>query len=192
MTGLGRVRHQDQHPAGHDEGPQLRQIRAGYAQRPEAFPQSIVLCGVRDVRGYRLHQEGAQVITGGSAFNIKAKSLRMGNFTQDECSILWQQHTDDTGQPFDPAIFPELWEDTRGQPWLVNALAEASPQLLMQAFLQRFVNGGGRITREYGLGRKRTDLFIAFMSISRIRFLGKSGPRQRKVHPSQSRPGGLT
>ncbi|MCG5526670.1 ATP-binding protein, partial [Ectothiorhodospira haloalkaliphila] len=37
---------------------------------------------------------------------------------------------------------------------------EAGPQLLMQAFLQRIVNGGGRISREYGLGRKRTDLFI--------------------------------
>ncbi|MDR0634778.1 MAG: ATP-binding protein, partial [Azoarcus sp.] len=31
----------------------LRQIRAGYAQRPQTFPQSIVLCGVRDVRDYR-------------------------------------------------------------------------------------------------------------------------------------------
>ena len=30
----------------------------------------------------------------------------------------------------------------------------------MQAFLQRIVNGGGRITREYGLGRKRTDLLV--------------------------------
>jgi hypothetical protein len=28
----------------------LRQIRAGYAQRPAAFVQSIVLCGVRDVQ----------------------------------------------------------------------------------------------------------------------------------------------
>jgi hypothetical protein len=37
---------------------------------------------------------------------------------------------------------------------------EAASQLLMQAFLQRIVNGGGRINREYGLGRKRTDLFI--------------------------------
>jgi hypothetical protein len=26
----------------------LRQIRAGYAQRPQAFPQSLVLCGLRD------------------------------------------------------------------------------------------------------------------------------------------------
>ncbi|MCG5499174.1 AAA family ATPase, partial [Ectothiorhodospira variabilis] len=100
----------------------LRQIRAGYPQRPDAFPQSIVLCGVRDVRDYRLHQEGAQVITGGGAFNIKAESLRMGNFTEAECQALWQQHTDETGQLLDPAIFPELWEDTHGQPWLVNAL----------------------------------------------------------------------
>ena len=35
---------------------------------------------------------------------------------------------------------------------------EAGPQLLLQAFLQRIINGGGRIEREYGLGRKRTDL----------------------------------
>ncbi|MBE0508554.1 MAG: ATP-binding protein, partial [Marinospirillum sp.] len=34
----------------------LRQIRAGYAQRPDFFPQSIILCGVRDVRDYRMHQ----------------------------------------------------------------------------------------------------------------------------------------
>ena len=38
--------------------------------------------------------------------------------------------------------------------------AEAGPQLLLQAFLQRIVNSGGRIEREYGLGRGRTDLLI--------------------------------
>ena len=37
---------------------------------------------------------------------------------------------------------------------------EAGPQLLLQAFLQRVVNGGGRVEREYGLGRLRTDLLI--------------------------------
>ena len=37
---------------------------------------------------------------------------------------------------------------------------EAGPQLLLQAFLQRVVNSGGRIEREYGLGRKRTDLLV--------------------------------
>jgi len=39
---------------------------------------------------------------------------------------------------------------------------EAGPQLLMQAFLQRIVNSGGRIEREYGLGRMRTDLLVVW------------------------------
>ena len=288
----------------------LRQIRSGYAQRPEAFPQTIILCGVRDVRDYRIHTAHHEIITGGSAFNIKAESLRLGNLSRAETIALWQQHSTETGQVFDEAIWDELWADTQGQPWLVNALGyectwrdksardrttpitlerykaarekliysrtthldalsdklreprvshivaallsgetttthfpeddlqyvedlglirrkpnitianrlyrevlpreitapiqdvlhypqpwfltpdrhldipkllaafqqffrehsdawmegftfkEAGPQLLLQAFLQRIVNGGGRINREYGLGRKRTDVFI--------------------------------
>ena len=39
---------------------------------------------------------------------------------------------------------------------------EAGPQLLLQARLQRIVNGGGRIEREYALGRGRTDLLIVW------------------------------
>ena len=306
----------------------LRQIRAGYAQRPGAFPQTIILCGVRDVRDYRIHTAHHEIITGGSAFNIKAKSLRLGNLSKEETIALWQQHEAETGQMFDPAIWPELWADTEGQPWLVNALGyectwedraardrstpitlgryqaarerliysrtthlhalsdklreprvnrvmaallsgeattehfpdddlqyiedlglirrrpeltisnriyrevlpreitapiqdvlhypqpwfltpqrtldmqkllsafqqffrehsdawiegfsfkEAGPQLLMQAFLQRIVNGGGRINREYGLGRKRTDLFIEW-PIDEAQ--GYFGPVQRVV-----------
>ena len=37
---------------------------------------------------------------------------------------------------------------------------EAGPHLLLQAFLQRVINSGGRIEREYGLGRGRTDLMV--------------------------------
>ena len=33
----------------------LRQLRAGYDRRPNPFPQSVILCGVRDVRDYRIH-----------------------------------------------------------------------------------------------------------------------------------------
>ena len=100
----------------------LRQIRSGYADRPEAFPNSIILCGVRDVRDYRIVLSNQDIITGGSAFNIKAKSLRLGNFTFEEVRQLYQQHTDETGQEFDEACFPMIWEATEGQPWLVNAL----------------------------------------------------------------------
>ena len=35
----------------------LRQLRAGYDERPSGFPQSIALCGVRDVRDYRIHAD---------------------------------------------------------------------------------------------------------------------------------------
>ena len=37
---------------------------------------------------------------------------------------------------------------------------EAAPQLILQAYLQRIVHGGGRVEREYGLGRGRTDLLV--------------------------------
>ena len=40
--------------------------------------------------------------------------------------------------------------------------AELDPQLLLQVHLQRIVNGGGRIEREYALGRGRTDLLIVW------------------------------
>lgn len=101
----------------------LRQLRARYANRPAAFPQSVVLCGVRDVRDYRIVLSNQDIITGGSAFNIKAESLRLGNFSKEEIRELYMQHTLETGQQWDEACFPMVWEATEGQPWLVNALA---------------------------------------------------------------------
>lgn len=102
----------------------LRQLRSGYHNRPASFPQSIVLCGVRDVRDYRIHsQKEKDIITGGSAFNVKAESLRMGCFTAAEIKTLYEQHTRETGQEFGADVFPLVWELTEGQPWLVNALA---------------------------------------------------------------------
>ncbi|MEM8527585.1 MAG: AAA-like domain-containing protein [Bacteroidota bacterium] len=293
----------------------LCQLRSGYDSRPSNFPISIVLCGVRDVRDYRIHSSSTkEIITGGSAFNVKAESLRLENFSKAQIQQLYEQHTAATGQVFKEEIWDLAWFYTHGQPWLVNALAyevtynmkenrdrsrritiesfqeakerlilrrdthldqlvdklkeqrvknviepllegkeqvefireddlqyvidlglvrrgtsktyeisnaiykevipreltyttqytmrqdqawyinedgslnmekllvafqdffqknsehwiqmsdyqEAGPQLLLQAFLQRIVNGGGRIEREYGFGRGRTDLFIEF------------------------------
>ena len=311
----------------------LRQLRTGYHQRPRSFPQSVVLCGVRDVRDYRIHSGSANaIIAGGSAFNVKAKSLRLGDFSRHEVLALLGQHTTETGQAFTAEALETVWERTLGQPWLVNALAaeacfedranrdrsrpigaeairlaqerlilrrethldqladklqedrvrrvvepllsggdehgfstrdleyvrdlgliaaddplrvanpiyaevipreltyaaqagltedpawyvdvdggldvrkllsafqtffrehsehwskrfqyqEAWPQLLLQAFLHRIVNSGGRIEREYGLGRGRTDLLIVWP-----RRGGESGAG--RSHPSDSRVGG--
>lgn len=76
------------------------------------------------MRDYRIHSAGTrEIITGGSAFNIKAASLRMGDFTENAVAALLLQHTEETGQPFTPEAVSRIWEWTRGQPWLVNALA---------------------------------------------------------------------
>ena len=37
---------------------------------------------------------------------------------------------------------------------------ESGPHLLLLAFMQRIINGGGSICREYALGSKRVDLFV--------------------------------
>ena len=102
----------------------LRQLRAGYHQRPLRFPQSVVLCGVRDVRDYRIHSGTEKaIVAGGSAFNIKATSLRLDDFSDEEVDALLTQHTLETGQAFTGEARVAIRELTRGQPWLVNALA---------------------------------------------------------------------
>lgn len=102
----------------------LRQLRAGYANRPRGFPQTIILCGVRDVKDYRIHSASEKtIITGRSAFNIKTESLRLGDFGEQDVYDLLNQHTVATGQPFTQDALQRVWYYSQGQPWLVNALA---------------------------------------------------------------------
>ena len=91
----------------------LRQLRSGYDQRPDAFPHSIILCGVRDVRDYRI---------GGSAFNVMSESLRLGDFSEQEIQSLLAQHAAATGQAFTEQAQALIHTRTAGQPWLVNAI----------------------------------------------------------------------
>lgn len=42
---------------------------------------------------------------------------------------------------------------------------ESGPHLMLMAFLQRVINGGGRIDREYGLGRGALDLLITWQHV---------------------------
>ena len=101
----------------------LRQLRAGYDQRPAGFPHSVILCGVVDVRDYRIQSSAANaLVLGGSAFNVKSKSLRLGDFTEAEVRALLAQHTAETGQTFTDDALQMVWTRTAGQPWLVNAL----------------------------------------------------------------------
>lgn len=103
----------------------LRQLRAGYLERPSAFPKSICLIGVRDVKDYKIFsEEKNSMVIGGSAFNIKAESLVLTNFTLEEVRALYREHTKETGQIFEEEAITYAFSQTGGQPWLINALAD--------------------------------------------------------------------
>ncbi|WP_433441186.1 AAA family ATPase [Nonomuraea sp. CA-141351] len=104
----------------------LSQLRHGHNVRSEGrpFPTSVVLCGLRDLRDYKVASGGApDRYNAASPFNIIAKSLRLGDFTTDQIAELYDQHTQATGQEFTKDAIDRVFELTQGQPWLVNALA---------------------------------------------------------------------
>jgi hypothetical protein len=109
----------------------LRQIRAGYPTRPEHFPSSLALIGLRDVRDYKAASGSDGRLGTASPFNIKAESLTLRSFTQAEVEDLYAQHTAETGQSFDPAAVERAYALTQGQPWLVNALARQLIEVLV-------------------------------------------------------------
>ncbi|MBI4858829.1 MAG: ATP-binding protein [Candidatus Riflebacteria bacterium] len=102
----------------------LRQLRSGYTARPAPFPASVALVGLRDVRDYRVRVRDESTSLGTSSpFNIKVRSMTLDNFDEAEVSELLEQHTADTGQRFEDEAKGEIFGQTQGQPWLVNALA---------------------------------------------------------------------
>ena len=108
----------------------LRQLRAGFQRRPQAFPWALALIGMRDVRDYKVASGGSERLHTASPFNIKTESLTLRGFTAEEVAELYEQHTADTGQRFTPAALRRAFDLTQGQPWLVNALARQAVQVV--------------------------------------------------------------
>lgn len=108
----------------------LRQLRAGYPARPQGFPWSLALIGLRDVRDYKVASGGSDRLHTASPFNIKVESLTLVNFTAEEVAVLYRQHTTETGQVFTPDALAHAYELTQGQPWLVNALARQAVEVV--------------------------------------------------------------
>ncbi|MDR2119680.1 MAG: AAA-like domain-containing protein [Tannerella sp.] len=103
----------------------LRQLRNGYNDRSSiSFVHSLALTGMRNIRDYKAKVRPDSLSLGSaSPFNIVTETLTLKNFTKDEIASLYRQHTDETGQIFEDAAVNLVWEQTQGQPWLVNAIA---------------------------------------------------------------------
>jgi hypothetical protein len=103
----------------------LRQLRGGFAMRGVgSFPVSVALVGMRDLRDYLVRSKDGAALNPGSPFNIKQDSASLGNFSRDDVHALAGQHSAETGQAFAADALDLVYDLTRGQPWLVNAILQ--------------------------------------------------------------------
>ena len=104
----------------------LRQLRNGRISctRPNSFPVSIALIGMRNIRDYKMRVRPDGESKGeASPFNVITKAMTLNLFTEPEVRALYRQHTDETGQVFEEDALRKAFDFSRGQPYLVNALA---------------------------------------------------------------------
>ncbi|MDR0668440.1 MAG: PD-(D/E)XK nuclease domain-containing protein [Treponema sp.] len=101
----------------------LRQLRGGFAGRGAGtFPTSIALVGMRDLKDYITAAKGGVPVNPGSPFNVKTDSAVLSNFTRDDIARLFAQRTAETGQEISVEALDYVYEQSRGQPWIVNSL----------------------------------------------------------------------
>jgi hypothetical protein len=84
-----------------------------------------------------------------------------------QCMILepeWQWEKPDGSLDMDALLkeFQKFWRENSEMWEEKTKYTEAFPHLLLMAFLQRVLNSGGRIEREYAAGRGRMDLFVEY------------------------------
>ena len=101
----------------------LRQLRGGFTDRGVGtFPVSIALVGMRDLKDYITAAKGGLPVNPGSPFNIKEDSAVLSNFQKEDIARLFAQRTAETGQQITPEALDYVYDQSRGQPWIVNSL----------------------------------------------------------------------
>ena len=79
--------------------------------------------------------------------------------------------------------FQRFWRENADSYLKKSDYLEATPHLILQAYLQRVVNGGAVIEREYSLGSRRVDLCV--------KYKGRSYPMELKLSGRRARAEGL-
>jgi hypothetical protein len=101
----------------------LRQLRGGFAGRGAGiFPISIALVGMRDLKDYITAAKGGVPVNPGSPFNVKEDSAYISNFQKSDVGKLFAQRTAETGQQITPEALDYVYDQSQGQPWIVNSL----------------------------------------------------------------------
>jgi hypothetical protein len=111
----------------------LRQLRSGFAERGVGkFPVSVALVGMRDLKDYITAAKGGISPNPGSPFNIKEDSTVLSNFTQPDIEKLFAQRTEETNQSVNRDALEYVYEQSRGQPWIVNSLFKRATMRVLQ------------------------------------------------------------
>jgi len=112
----------------------LRQLRNGYVTKQSTpFIHSLSLVGMLNIRDYKASiRDDRETLGSSSPFNIVAESFNLRNFIRDEVGSLYAQHTQETGQVFEPQATDYIYAQTQGQPWLVNAIAREAIDKITQ------------------------------------------------------------
>jgi hypothetical protein len=101
----------------------LRQLRGGFAGRGVGkFPVSIALVGMRDLKDYITASKGGVAPNPESPFNVKEDSAVLTNFLKEDIAHLFAQRTEETGQQITREALDYVFEQSKGQPWIVNSL----------------------------------------------------------------------
>jgi Holliday junction resolvase len=109
-------------------------LRDGFAGRGAGkFPVSIALVGMRDLKDYITASKGGVAPNPGSPFNIKADSVVLSNFHKADIVKLFAQRTAETGQLITPEALDYVYEQSKGQPWIVNSLLMRATMRILDA-----------------------------------------------------------
>jgi len=91
----------------------LRDLYLKYKSEKQKALYSVGLIGIRNI---------AKLVVGGvSPFNI-ADHVKLPPFSLQNVRDLYAQYTEETNQPFTEEAVKKIYEETAGQPWLVNRL----------------------------------------------------------------------
>ena len=111
----------------------LRQLRTGFAERgPGKFPVSIALVGMRDLKDYNTAAKDGNAPNPGSPFNIKEDSVFLSNFSREDVAALFMQRTVETGQKICANAIDYVYEQSWGQPWIVNSLFQRATMRVLE------------------------------------------------------------
>ncbi|MDR0441446.1 MAG: PD-(D/E)XK nuclease domain-containing protein [Candidatus Accumulibacter sp.] len=138
----------------------LRQLRGGFAMRGVGtFPTSIALVGMRDLKDYITASKSGIAPNPGSPFNIKQDSAVIGNFSAEDVARLFVLRTEETGQKITEDALAYVWDQSRGQPWIVNSLfMRATMRILDETSAETVTVGHIQKAREQMILARETHL----------------------------------